>query len=59
MLAEATPIEKDWFQGDLNNVDTAARRLSLGAAFKADSKFRDNIVPMLAVPRSIIVVWEE
>jgi hypothetical protein len=36
-----------------------ARRLSLGAAFKAVSKFRDNIVPMLAVPRSIIVVREE
>lgn len=31
----------------------------MGAAFKADNKFRDNMVPMLVVPRSIIVVWEE
>ena len=34
-------------------------RLNLGAAFRADSKFRDSIVPMLAVPSSIIVVREE
>ena len=57
--AEATLIEQDWFKGELNNADSAARRVSLWAAFRADSKCRDNIVPMLDLSRPIIVVREE